>query len=260
MPTEVFHSNARVTLVRGDHYQDVQILIDDRQLFNRLPGKPERQGVKSLASWPFFVTAIFNDCQDSYVRSDPAHTTAVREDSAQELQLPIFDLTTNVQPSGVKSRKRKVARTLSAIRKLHEELNADLYTHPTERPAIHSPADAFQLLVPFIGMLDHEELWVLNLDVRNRVMNLTKLYVGSVNMSQVRVGEVFRQAICDNSPAMIVAHNHPSGDPSPSPDDVSVTRALVQAGRLLDIEVLDHLIVASGRYVSLKERGLGFGG
>lgn len=257
MPTEVFHSNARVTLVRGDHYQDVQILIDDRQLFNRLPGKPERQGVKSLASWPFFVTAIFNAGQFEYPLPDPDQAMAVRESN---LQLPFFDLTTNVQPSGVKSRKRKVARTLSAIRKLHEELNADLYTHPTERPAIHSPADAFHLLVPFIGMLDHEELWVLNLDVRNRVMNLTKLYVGSVNMSQVRVGEVFRQAICDNSPAMIVAHNHPSGDPSPSPDDVSVTRALVQAGRLLDIEVLDHLIVASGRYVSLKERGLGFGG
>jgi DNA repair protein RadC len=106
--------------------------------------------------------------------------------------------------------------------------------------------------------LDHEELWVINLDTRNRVMSLTTLYKGSVNSSQVRVGEVFRQAIFENAPAVIVAHNHPSGDPTPSPDDVAVTRAIVEAGRLLDINVLDHLIVVRGQYVSLKERGLGF--
>ena len=100
---------------------------------------------------------------------------------------------------------------------------------------------------------------MINLDTRNRVMSLTKLYQGSVNLSQVRVGEVFRQAILDNAPAIILAHNHPSGEPTPSPDDVAVTRAIVQAGKLLDIDVLDHLVVCQGRFVSLKERGLGFG-
>jgi DNA repair protein RadC len=90
-------------------------------------------------------------------------------------------------------------------------------------------------------------------------MNLVKLYQGSVNSSQVRVGEVFRQAVIDNSSGIIVAHNHPSGDNTPSPDDVAVTRAIVQAGKLLDIEVLDHLVISKGHFVSLKERGLGFG-
>jgi DNA repair protein RadC len=74
----------------------------------------------------------------------------------------------------------------------------------------------------------------------------------------VRVGEVFKSAIRSNAPCILVAHNHPSGDPTPSPDDVMITRALVQAGKMLDIEVLDHLVIGNGRWVSLKERGLGF--
>ena len=108
----------------------------------------------------------------------------------------------------------------------------------------------------FIGNLDHEELWVVCLDQRNRVRCLVELYKGSVNSSQVRVAEVFRQAIAENSPAIIVAHNHPSGDTTPDPDDVAVTRAIVQAGKLLDIEVLDHLVISKGNFTSLKERGL----
>jgi DNA repair protein RadC len=84
------------------------------------------------------------------------------------------------------------------------------------------------------------------------------VYVGNVNTSVIRVAEVFREAIRLNCVALIVAHNHPSGDPTPSPDDVKVTEQIVQAGKLLDIEVLDHLVIGQQRYVSLKERGLGF--
>ena len=173
-------------------------------------------------------------------------------------QIPLLDMTTNAKPQGTKARKRKVEKTLAQIRKLHDELNSYLYANPTERPVIHSPLDAANILIPFLSALDHEELWVANLDTRNRVMCLVTLYKGSVNSSQVRIAEIFRQAILDNSPAIVIAHNHPSGDPSPSPDDVTVTRAVVQAGKLLDIELLDHLIIAAGRYISLKERGLGF--
>ena len=154
--------------------------------------------------------------------------------------------------------KRLVAETLAKLHQLHDELNAQLYAHPTERPVIHSPQDAYDVLRCFMSVLDHEELWVLNLDTRHRMMNLTKLYQGSVNSSQIRVAEVFRSAIADNSPAILLAHNHPSGDPTPSPDDVAVTRTIVEAGKLLDIEVLDHLIVCLDSFVSLKERGLGF--
>jgi DNA repair protein RadC len=80
-----------------------------------------------------------------------------------------------------------------------------------------------------------------------------------VNTAQIKVGEIFKAAIRRNAPCLIVVHNHPSGDPTPSPDDIAVTRAIVQAGKLLDVDVLDHLVIGQGRWVSLKERGLGFG-
>jgi DNA repair protein RadC len=130
---------------------------------------------------------------------------------------------------------------------------------PEERPAIHSPADAAALVQYEMGALEQEELRVVLLDTRNRIEDITKVYQGSLNTSQVRVGELFRSAIRRNAAAIIVIHNHPSGDPTPSPDDVALTRAIVQAGKLLDIDVLDHLVIGRGRWVSLKERGLGFG-
>lgn len=129
---------------------------------------------------------------------------------------------------------------------------------PEERPTIHSPADAAALVQYEMSALPQEHLRVMNLDTRNRVMNIEKLYVGSLNASTVRVGELFRAAVQRTAASIIVLHNHPSGDPTPSPEDVALTRAIVQAGRLLDIEVLDHLVIGQGRWVSLKERGLGF--
>ena len=95
-------------------------------------------------------------------------------------------------------------------------------------------------------------------DRMNRVLEIVEVYNGSVNSSQVRVGEIFKEAVRKNASAVIVIHNHPSRDPTPSPDDVAVTRAIVQAGKLLDVEVLDHIIIGQGKWVSVKERELGF--
>jgi len=130
---------------------------------------------------------------------------------------------------------------------------------PEEKLAINSPADAAALVQYDMSALEQEHLRVILLDRRNRVLEIVEVYKGSVNSSQVRVGELFKEAIRTNSSAIIVTHNHPSGDPTPSPDDVAVTRAIVQAGKLLDIDVLDHLVIGSGKWVSLKEKGLGFG-
>lgn len=129
---------------------------------------------------------------------------------------------------------------------------------PEERPKVSSPDDAFHLLKSEMMFLDQEHLRLILLDTRNRVIRTPTIYVGSLNTSVIRVGELFRAAIRENAAAFIVAHNHPSGDPSPSPEDINVTRQIVQAGKLLDIDVLDHIIIGRNRFISLKQRGLGF--
>ncbi len=129
---------------------------------------------------------------------------------------------------------------------------------PEDKPAIHSPADAAAMVQYEMSALQQEELRVMLLDTRNRVQFIETVYRGSVNSSQVRIAEVFKAAIRRNATNLIVIHNHPSGDPTPSPDDIAITRAILQAGELLDVKLLDHIIVGSGRFVSLKERGLGF--
>jgi DNA repair protein RadC len=129
---------------------------------------------------------------------------------------------------------------------------------PRQREKIRSPTDAAALLMVEMSHLDQEELRTVLLDTRNHVHGIVTIYKGSLNASMVRVSEVYKAALRRNSAAIIVAHNHPSGEPEPSPEDVLLTRQLVDAGKLLDVECMDHLVIGQGRYVSLRERGLGF--
>ncbi len=133
-----------------------------------------------------------------------------------------------------------------------------LTSAPEEKPRVTSPADAANLLMSEMCFLEKEHLRLILMDTRNQVLATPTIYVGSLNTSVVRIGELFRAAIKENAAAFIVAHNHPSGDPAPSPEDVSVTRQIVEAGTLLSVDVLDHIIIGHNRFVSLKERGLGF--
>jgi DNA repair protein RadC len=109
-----------------------------------------------------------------------------------------------------------------------------------------------------LSTLDQEQLRTLVLNTKNQVLAVRTISSGTVNQSQVRPAEVFRPAIQANATAIIVVHNHPSGDPTPSREDVAITRDLVAAGKLLDVEVLDHLVIGLGCFVSLKDPGLGF--
>jgi DNA repair protein RadC len=127
-----------------------------------------------------------------------------------------------------------------------------------ERGAISSPAEAAEVLQLEMQGLAQENLVVLSLDTRNHLIAKETVYKGSLNLSLVRVGELFRTAIQKNAASIILAHNHPSGDPTPSPEDVALTRSVIQAGKLLDIEVLDHLVIGNARFVSMKEKSLGF--
>ena len=130
--------------------------------------------------------------------------------------------------------------------------------HREDRAVIQCPDDVANLLGAEMGLLDQEHLRAVHLDTKNRVTGVSEIYIGNVNSAVVRPAEVFRPAIRDKSVAIIVVHNHPSGDPTPSPEDIAITGQLRESGELLGIELLDHVILGAQRQVSLKEKGLGF--
>jgi DNA repair protein RadC len=109
-----------------------------------------------------------------------------------------------------------------------------------------------------MAALEQEQLRTLNLNTKNRILSAPMIYQGTLDSTHVRIAEVFRPALIDNAAALIVAHNHPSGDTTPSPEDVQLTRQLIEAGRLLDINVLDHIIIGREGFASLREQGLVF--
>jgi DNA repair protein RadC len=133
-----------------------------------------------------------------------------------------------------------------------------LVAAPQDRPQVRGPEDIANLLMLEMGLLEQEHLRTVLLDTKNHVLRVSSVYTGSLNAAVVRIGEVFREAVRANCASIVVVHNHPSGDPTPSPEDIQVTEMIIEAGRLLDIAVLDHVIIGRNHYISLKERGLGF--
>ena len=123
-------------------------------------------------------------------------------------------------------------------------------------PAITCPEDVHRLLGAEMGALCQEQVRVLLLDRRNRVTGQRVIYQGNAFSSVVRPAEVLRPAVVEGVPHLIVAHNHPSGDPSPSPQDVNVTKELAEAAKLLGLTLLDHVVIGGEEAVSLKDRGL----
>ncbi len=137
------------------------------------------------------------------------------------------------------------------------ELGKRLAAHNSDqRPVIRCPEDAALLLMPHLRHETKEHFRSLLLDTKNRVLKEVTVSVGSLDASVVHPREVFKDAITASAAAILVAHNHPSGDPTPSPEDRQVTARLVEAGKIIGIEVLDHLVLGDGRWVSLKERGM----
>jgi DNA repair protein RadC len=128
----------------------------------------------------------------------------------------------------------------------------------TQRWTIRAPRDVADRLLPEMARLEREELRVLLLNAKNGVLRQSTVYVGNVSAALVRVAELFRDAVRVHAAGLIVVHNHPSGDPEPSPDDLHLTAEAIAGGRLLDLPVLDHIILASDGYVSLRDRGGAF--
>ena len=127
---------------------------------------------------------------------------------------------------------------------------------PTDAPHISRPDDVRSLLGPEMSSLAQEQLRVLLLDIKNKVVGQRVIYQGTVNSAEVRPAEVLRPAVVAAVPNIVVVHNHPSGDPEPSPEDVAATKEIAGAAKLLGIELLDHVVIGGDRFVSLKERGL----
>ena len=126
------------------------------------------------------------------------------------------------------------------------------------RSTINSPRDVYNLLGADMRYRDQEHLRVLLVSTNSEVLGVHEIYKGTVNSAAVRVAEVLRPAIRENCPSIIVVHNHPSGDPSPSGPDVMITRQMKQAAEMMDIELLDHIVIGGRTFVSMKDRGLGF--
>ncbi len=144
----------------------------------------------------------------------------------------------------------KLAYRLVALLELYRRL-----VRPAEpRYRIECPADAARLMMPEMSHLKIEQMRVLVLDTKNQVVLNRVLSQGTANATLLRVAEVHRPAVVRNCPAIILCHNHPSGDPTPSSEDFQVTEQVIQAGKLFDIELVDHLIIGHDKYVSLKER------
>jgi len=143
------------------------------------------------------------------------------------------------------------AALLKAVLELGRRLNRP---QAEEKYQIKTPDDAANLVMPDMAYLDYEQLRVIVLDTKNRVVDNMPLYRGTINSSVLRAAEIFRLAIVRNCPAIIVCHSHPSGSPEPSPEDIEVTKQLLEAGRVLDVELVDHLVIGRHTFVSLKER------
>lgn len=144
---------------------------------------------------------------------------------------------------------------MTAAFELGKRLLADW---PTGRWTIRGPIDLADRLILQMGRLENEELRVVVLDTKNHVLKVETVYQGNVSSTLVRVGELFRTAVRLNAAGIILVHNHPSGDPTPSPDDLHMTAEALAAGRLLDIHVLDHLVIGHDTYASLRDRGVIF--
>lgn len=164
-------------------------------------------------------------------------------------QLSLTNVSTLTQVHGVgKAKAAQIAAVFELARRL------ETFVEEPKRK-ICSPKDVYVLMYPKMREQKKEKFITLCLDTKNQVLKEEVVSIGSLNASIVHPREVFKSALMESSASVIMVHNHPSGDPSPSREDIMVTEKLVEGGKLLGIDVLDHIIIGDGRYVSLKDEG-----
>jgi DNA repair protein RadC len=189
------------------------------------------------------------------LRTGSAKRTAI--DLAKELLVTYEDLRGLAKASLVEIAQCSGIGQAKAVQlKAAFELGRRVLTsNPYQQPTIRKPQDIFDLLKAAFQDLDREHFKVIHLNTKNQVIKIETSAIGVLSSSPVHPREVFKEAIRMSSAGLILAHNHPSGDPSPSQDDLLLTIRLREAGDLLGIQIIDHVIFGDNRYVSLKERG-----
>jgi DNA repair protein RadC len=174
---------------------------------------------------------------------------------SRRAELTLADLATH-SPEALRHRFALTARETLILQAIQEVVHR--WNRPPEQTplTIHSPADAAHYLLPRLCYREQEEFRALLLNTKNLLLAEVTVSIGTVNTSLAHPREVFREAIRRNAAGVLLAHNHPSGDPSPSPEDIQLTQQLRKAGELLGLEVVDHLILGQGRWISLREKGM----
>jgi DNA repair protein RadC len=214
----------------------------------RVLEQSQQYGVEALSTAELFTLIL---CGDS------AANAKQREKALQLIQRLLAErntttaiLGTDVYELFAAEFDDKLAYRLVALLELYRRL-----ARPAEpRYRIVSPGDVARLVMPEMSYLKFEQMRVLVLDTKNQVVLNRVLYQGTVNTTVLRVAEMYRPAVVRNCPAIILCHNHPSGDPTPSPEDIETTEQAFQAGKLFDIELVDHIIIGHNSYVSLREK------
>lgn len=204
------------------------------------------------ANYPDFTTLSTKELLSITIREN-CDSTVINELACRFTSLRELAGATHSELTGIKGIGTRKASTLLASM----ELGRRLFTVSPEEPAvIHSPKDIADLVMAEMRYLDREHFRVALLNTKNHVLKLELVSIGTLNTSTVHPRELFKSAIRISAATVILLHNHPSGDPTPSREDIDITNRLTEAGKLLGIEVLDHLVIGDGKYVSFKEKGL----
>lgn len=222
------------------------LMIRDVHIADRPRERLVRQGAATLSNQELIAILLRTGTKEESVLH-LANRVLSFFDQIQELKNATIEEMMSVKGIG----QAKAVQLLAAV-----ELGRRLsQKHPDRRYAIRSPQDAASLLMADMTSLKQENFVVLFLNVKNQVLHRQTIFIGSLNASIVHPREIFREAVKRSAASIICAHNHPSGNPNPSPEDVEVTQRLTEAGKIIGIEMLDHVIIGDHQFVSLKELG-----
>lgn len=222
------------------------LMIRDVHIADRPRERLIRQGASSLSNQELIAILLRTGTKEESVLH-LANRVLSFFDQIQELKNATIEEMMSVKGIG----QAKAVQLLAAV-----ELGRRLsQKHPDKRYAIRSPQDAASLLMADMSSLKQENFVALFLNVKNQVIHQQTIFIGSLNASIVHPREIFREAVKRSAASIICAHNHPSGNPNPSPEDIEVTQRLTEAGKIMGIEMLDHVIIGDHQFVSLKELG-----